>query len=201
MLILARQSVVGQPNDTTRRWGFPRISFIGRKGSSSDNWKPKSVWWLHPRAQLKYITLSRANIAAEVIVLPLNFIWGVLFFVYLLKDYKRYRRKRFGNFCSKLTESGWASFCSGVHECSVIHLGDRSSRFWSMKKSEKFCSVEKVRCRSFHVSNRKNELFSTWADIGATCVFSSVIWDIKLMMICAHVTDLSLATNNHTGLI
>ena len=43
-----------------------------------------------------------------------------------------------------------------------------------MKKSEKFCSVEKVRCRSFHVSNRKNELFSTWADIGATCVFSSV---------------------------
>ena len=197
MLILARQSVVGQPNDTTRRWGFPRISFIGRKGSSSDNWKPKSVWWLHPRAQLKYITSISSEYCSWGHRAPFKLYLGGPIFRLLTERLQKISKKTFRTFLLQV----FASFCSGVHECSVIHLGDRSSRFWSMKKSEKFCSVEKVRCRSFHVSNRKNELFSTWADIGATCVFSSVIWDIKLMMICAHVTDLSLATNNHTGLI
>ena len=37
--------------------------------------------------------LHFVNDAGEVIVLPLKFILGVLFFIYELKDYKKYQRK------------------------------------------------------------------------------------------------------------
>ena len=126
-----------------------------------------------PSSFIKFLKfLHFANNAGEVMVLPLKFILRVLFFIYELKDYKRYRRKRFVNFCSKLTENDWASFNSCVLGCSVIHLPGRPKfKILTSGKKKWLCSVEEVRCRSFHVSNRKNEQFSAWADIGPACGF------------------------------
>ena len=60
-----------------------------------------------PSLFIKFLKfLHFVNDAGEVIVLPLKFILGVLFFIYELKDYKKYQRKCLVNFCFKLTENG-----------------------------------------------------------------------------------------------